>query len=178
MPKVSHLSPQRRPSPQDRAGVGVSTVLPGEVRRLPNALGQAALLEWLGQAPISFHRVYVDLAGGVLPALWLSSAMDRVAKAHTSAFDANGDYVFSMSSHECHAATGITRAQQASCRRHLIQQGLLSEQSTQRKTTVYRLHLDRIVRRLISQSAPLADRLQTYEPLPELPRSVMQRQIA
>ena len=44
---------------------GRAKAMNGHIRRLPNVLGQAALLEWLGQAPIAFHRVYVDLTGGV-----------------------------------------------------------------------------------------------------------------
>ena len=158
--------PSARPSPNHLPQPS------GELRRLPNALGQAALLEWLGQSPSAFHRVYVDLTGGVLPALWLSSAMDRVAKANASSFEVNGDYVFAMSAQECETATGITRAQQATCRKQLVEMGLISEQAEQRKTIVYRLHLDRIARSLLSQAAPLAEHLQVYEPLPELPASV------
>lgn len=137
------------------------------VRRLPSALGQAALLEWLGQPAIAFHRVYVDIAGGVLPALWLSHAMNRVATAHALAFEPNGDFVFTMSASECEDATGITRAQQAGCRKQLIRQGLMLEQAEQRRATVYRLHLDRIARCLLAQAAPLAERLQAYPVLPE-----------
>lgn len=149
-----------------------SRAVSGQIRRLPNVLGQAALLDWLGQAPIAFHRVYVDLTGGVLPALWLSSAMDRVASAHATSFEANGDFVFSMSAHECESVTGISRSQQVSCRKALVELGLISEHAQQRKTTIYRLHLDRIARGLLTQAAPLAEQLQNYEPLPELPASV------
>lgn len=133
------------------------------LHRLPNALGQAALLEWLGQAPIAFHRAYVDIAGGVLPALWLSCAMTRVARANAREFESNGDYVFAMSSSECERETGISRGQQAGCRKHLIAQGLMSEQAEQRKATCYRLHLDRIARRLLLQVGPLAQSLQLAE---------------
>lgn len=134
--------------------------MPASVRRLPNALGQAALLEWLGQTPISFHRVYVDIAGGVLPALWLSCAMARVARASAAEFEPNGDFVFTMSSSDCERETGISRGQQAGCRRHLIAQGLISELAEQRRATRYRLHLDRIARRLLIQAGPLAESLQ------------------
>lgn len=130
------------------------------LHRLPNALGQAALLEWLGQSPITFHRAYVDITGGVLPALWLSCAMVRVASASASEFERNGDFIFEMSSSECERETGISRGQQASCRRHLIAQGLMSEQAEQRKATRYRLHLDRIARKLLIQAGPLAESLQ------------------
>lgn len=139
----------------------------GQLRRLPNTLGQAVLLEWLGQSPIAFHRVYVDLTGGVLPALWLSNAMDRVSRASApSSFEANGDYVFAMSANECELATGITRSQQAGCRKQLIELGFLSEHAVQRKATVYRLHLNCVARRLLANSASLAEKLQAYEPLP------------
>ena len=140
-----------------------------EVRRLPNVLGHAALLEWLGQEPVSFQRCFVDITGGVLPALWLSHAMRHVSRARAGEFEANGDFRFAMSSSECEAATGLTRAQQAGCRRSLINQGLMSEQAEKRKTIVYRMHLEHIARALMVQAAPLADQLATYEPLPELP---------
>ena len=153
---------------------GRAKAMNGQIRRMPNVLGQAALLEWLGQAPIAFHRVYVDLTGGVLPALWLSSAMDRVARAHATSFEVNGDFVFAMSAHECEAVTGISRSQQVSCRKTLVKLGLISEHAEQRKTTVYRLHLDRIARGLLTQAAPLAEQLQKYEPLPELPASIQE----
>lgn len=178
MSKVSSLSRNRQERRKSRV-IDPALVMPhledqlahleaGRLRRLPNALGQAALLEWLGQSPIAFHRVYVDLTGGVLPALWLSHAMDRVSRANAASFEPNGDFVFAMSAHECELATGITRAQQTSCRKQLVELGLLSQQAIQRKTTVYRLHLDRIARSLLANSASLAEQLQAYEPLPAL----------
>lgn len=141
----------------------------GELRRLPNALGQAALLEWLGQSPISFNRAYVGIAGGVLPALWLSAAMERVAQAKAGEFEPNGDFVFAMSTQECETATGLIRSQQLRCRRDLIGAQLLSEQAKPGAAMLYRLHLERVARALMAQSAPLAERLASYEPLPELP---------
>lgn len=140
-----------------------------ELRRLPNVLGQAALLEWLGQAPISFNRAYVGMAGGVLPALWLSAAMERVAKAQAHEFEANGDFVFAMSETECEAAIGLIRSQQHKCRRELATAGLISVNSQPGAPAVYRLHLDCLARKLLAQSAPLAAHLATYESLPELP---------
>ena len=148
----------------------VSVVAPSNLHRLPNVLGQAAMLEWLGQTPISFHRAYVELAGGVVPALWLSHAM-YVTSARAHEFEPDGDFVFSMTAVECEAATGISRTQQLTCRRTLVAAGLLSERSVRRQPTVFRLHLDAIARKLIAQSAPLAETLSTYEPLPELPGS-------
>ncbi len=152
------------PEQTPRSGLQV-----GELRRLPNVLGQAALLEWLGQAPISFNRAYVGLAGGVLQALWLSAAMERVANAKAHEFEANGDFVFSMSETECEAAIGLIRSQQHKCRRDLVASGLLSVTSLPPAPPVYRLHLDCLARKLLAQSAPLAEHLAAYEPLPELP---------
>jgi len=142
------------------AANGDMLVPSASLHRLPNALGQAALLEWLGQSPITFHRAYVDITGGVLPALWLSCAMVRVAGAKASEFERNGDFIFEMSSSECERETGISRGQQAGCRRQLIAKGLMSEQAEQRKATRYRLHLDRIARILLIQAGPLAESLQ------------------
>lgn len=151
--------------------VSVAADAPSNLHRLPNVLGQAAMLEWLGQTPISFHRAYVELTGGVVPALWLSHAMSRVTSARAHEFEPDGDFVFSMTAIECEAATGISRAQQLTCRRALAAAGLLSERSVKRQPTVFRLHLDAIARKLLAQSAPLAETLSTYEPLPELPSS-------
>ena len=112
------------PEQTPRSGLQV-----GELRRLPNVLGQAALLEWLGQAPISFNRAYVGLAGGVLQALWLSAAMERVSNAKAHEFEVNGDFVFSISEAECEAAIGLIRSQQHKCRRDLVASGLISVNS-------------------------------------------------
>jgi hypothetical protein len=95
--------------------------------------------------------------------------MERVARAHAAEFETNGDFVFSMSAQDCEIITGLTRSQQAGCRRALIAAELISEQSEQRRTVVYRLHLNRIARALIAQSAPLAEKLVNYEPLPQIP---------
>ena len=141
------------------------------VRRLPNILGQAALLEWLGQEPVTFHRIYVDIAGGVLPALWLSIAMDRVSKARPTEFTPDGDYYFFMSATECEQVTGLTRSQQASCRKHLVAHGLLSEDTTTHRRAAYTLHLKAVAQALLRQSAPLAERIAGYGdingPLPD-----------
>lgn len=176
--KVTHLSNrhERRARRANSLAAGVAlapTDLPPVeqgVATMPAAnnlhgalLGQAVLLDWLGQAPISFHRAYVDIAGGVVPALWLSSAMARMVHAPRESFQ--GDtFVFAMSGHDCEQETGISRGQQETCRRQLIAAGLVSEQSGQRKPIVYRLHLDAIARALIEQAEPLAQMLHLLQP--------------
>ena len=43
---------------------------------MSQTLREASLLELLGRRPVIFHRVYVDIAGGVLPAIWLGHALE------------------------------------------------------------------------------------------------------
>ena len=118
-------------------------------------LGQATLLNWLGQRPISFHRIYVDITGSVVAGLWLSHALGRAANARPGEFEAD-DFVFSMSARDCEAATGITRAQQAGCRQRLVELGLLSVVGEQRKTPVFRLHMHRVADCMVKESQSLA----------------------
>lgn len=173
MSKLAVLEPNRNQRRQRRASESANLVerphqRGNTVQRLPNILGQAALLEWLGQTPIAFNRAYVGIAGGVLPALWLSAAMERVAAAKASEFEVNGDYVFVMTRAECEVTTGLCSTQQVTSRRLLVSAGLMSERPN-RKYVEHRLHLDRIARALMAQAAPLAESLATYEPLPDLP---------
>ena len=44
-----------------------------------SSLTQAVLLDWLGQQPIAFHRVYVDISGSVTAAVWLSMVLAHMA---------------------------------------------------------------------------------------------------
>ena len=45
-------------------------------------LHEAYLLELLGRRPVVFHRVYVDIAGGVLPAIWLGHALELARESN------------------------------------------------------------------------------------------------
>mgnify|MGYP003601538259 CR=1 FL=1 len=123
-------------------------------------LAQATLLNWLGQSPITFHRIYVDITGSVVSGLWLSYALNMASRADPKEFDGN-DFVFGMSARDCEIATGITRGQQASCRRALAELGLLSETGGQRRAPTYRLHMDQVADRLMYESRTLADALST-----------------
>ena len=122
-------------------------------------LAQATLLNWLGQAPITFQRIYVDITGSVVSGLWLSYALALAARAPSRDFDGE-DYVFTMSSRDCEAATGITRGQQVNCRKALAEIGLLSEEGSQRKAPTYRLHMAEIAARMMRESEDLARALQ------------------
>lgn len=120
-------------------------------------LQQAMMLDWLGQPPLSFHRVFVNITGNVLAALWLSHALDRRGEAgNFGEPPLQGDFIFQMTAAQCEEETGITRAQQITCRRVLADKGLLSEQGSQGKTLRYRIHKARLLQCLLEQAAPLA----------------------
>ncbi len=76
--------------------------------------------------------------------------------AAQGAVEPHGDYVFAMTGKDCEQDTGITRAQQTTCRRLLIEQGLLSEDGQKGKVVRYRVHVDRLVQRLLQHAGPLA----------------------
>lgn len=113
---------------------------------------QSMLLDWFGQAPITIHRPFVDITGSVLAALWLSHALNRpVAAGSTSA-----EVVIEMTAAECEAATGITRAQQQTCRRILAEKGIAIEERAGRSIR-YRIYTQRILALLQRQAMPLAE---------------------
>lgn len=122
-------------------------------------LAQAALLNLMGQTPISFHRLYVDITGNVITGLWLSSVLERVAQAKPEEFK-DDDYVFRLSATQCHQVTGITASQQRTCRRDLIALGMLSEQSGPGRVPEYRLHLNVVADAILQVSASLANSLE------------------
>ncbi|MBY6345196.1 hypothetical protein E5C31_04375 [Providencia rettgeri] len=122
-------------------------------------LAQAALLNLMGQTPISFHRLYVDITGNVITGLWLSSVLERVAQAKPEEFQED-DYVFRLSATQCHQVTGITASQQRTCRRDLISLGMLSEQSGPGRVPEYRLHLNVVADAILQASASLANSLE------------------
>lgn len=140
--------------PFKSTSTSTSTPSPAPIDR--TLLNQAVMLKWLGQQPVAFHRSYVDITGSVVAALWLSHMMDRLASGSAGAIDPSGDYLFEMTGRECEQDTGITRAQQSTCRRQLIGLGLLTVESHQGRVVRYRIHVDRLVQRLIQQAGPLA----------------------
>ena len=117
---------------------------------------QAVMLDWFGQQPLSFHRCFADVTGSVVAALWLSFVTERMATVGPDSIDDKGDFEFAMSAKECEQDTGITRAQQNTCRRLLVAQGLLSEVSRRGKVVRYRIHLAQLMRALTQRALPLA----------------------
>lgn len=124
-----------------------------------DALRKAALLELLGRKPVTFHRIYAEIAGGVLPAIWLTQAMAFAAKTNETPLNDKGGTVFTMTARECEEETGLTRSQQAMCRRKLMQAGLISAFGKEGRMARYLLHRDVIGQRLLNVARPLAQQL-------------------
>lgn len=121
-----------------------------------NHIHSAMMLEWLGQAPITIHRAFIDLTGNVLAALWLSYALDRAPDQ-----DETGSVLIEMSSAECQKDTGITRAQQQTCRKALADLGILTEEGDKGRALQYRINTKQLMDLLVQQVTPLADALRT-----------------
>jgi hypothetical protein len=122
-------------------------------------INQALLLNFLGQQPIVFQRIYVDVAGSVIAALWLSNAINKMTEM-AAVTDSEGRFKFSLSAAQCEEETGISRHQQVTCRRLLINQGLLSEEGFRTHITVFHLHLDVLAEKMMANSMGLAKILQ------------------
>lgn len=130
-------------------------------------LGQAMLLDVMGQAPVTFHRVYVDITGNVLTALWLSYAVQKLTQAEMAGqqpVDEHGEFVFSASEHEYEQETALTKAQQALARNALKRQGLLTDtRRSRQQVMVYRLNVAVLIDRLLASAQRTARALELQE---------------
>lgn len=118
-------------------------------------LKSALLLEWIGQAPITINRAFVDLTGNVVTALWLSHAVEKALQVQDES-----SVLVELSSAAVEKDTGITRAQQQTCRKTLVSMGLVTEEGGQGRAPKFRIHMDRLMDRLREQAQPLADALE------------------
>lgn len=91
-----------------------------------SSLTQAVLLDWLGQQPIAFHRIYVDISGSVTAAVWLSMVLSRMASGPSEQIDASGLHRFTLAKTQCEAETGLTEAEQRKAHKQLAKAGILS----------------------------------------------------
>lgn len=130
-------------------------------------LGQAMLLDVMGQAPVVFHRVYVDITGNVLTALWLSHAMQKLTQAEIAGqqpVDEHGEFVFAASEHEFEQETALTKAQQSLARNALQRLGLLiNVQRSRQQVMVYRLNIAVLIDRLLASAQRTARALEMQE---------------
>lgn len=124
-------------------------------RQLSNSdsdfLSSALLLDSIGQEPITINRAFVDLTGSVLSALWLTYALERPRTTETEDF-----FEILMPSSCCTKDTGITRAQQQTCRKSLMDLGILHEDAGQGRVITYRISKKRLMELMQQQAMPLA----------------------
>lgn len=162
MSKVIPLKTKRRRTANPRQAEAmqqVGTPMQEAVQRRASLLAQAAMLEWFGELPITINRGYVDIAGGVLPALWLANAMEYAKHARPQDFEPDGDLIIDVPVGLCEERTGLTPGQQRANRAPVVARGLVSVISSGRASGRFRLHIDRIAEQLVERSKPLADML-------------------
>jgi hypothetical protein len=120
---------------------------------------QAVFLDIFGQAPVGFHRVFVDITGSVVSALWLSHTVCLISQIlQSSSAPGNAqtpsDIWFSMSMEECTTVTGLSRREQESARESLRDMGMLFERrSGFGSNKQYRLEFSVLANRLRKQSS-------------------------
>jgi hypothetical protein len=138
----------------------------------------AVLLDWLGQQPVAFSRVFVDITGSVLSALWLSHVLNLVQFQAGQLDSASGEFIFELTAQACHEATGLTEREQTRSRTSLMELGLLGRPKAQpggpakarRKAgqadtgprwsaRAWSLNLGRLAELLLEHSRPLAQTL-------------------
>ena len=100
----------------------------------------ALLLEIHGQSPIVFHRIYVDVTGDILAALWLSYAVYYVTEGIT----VSRDGWWSRSQPQWSADTGMSRREQERARRCLRRLALIEERRQPNAPMLFRLDFERL----------------------------------
>lgn len=148
------------PPPVPKAQPCALPITQGPVWQPDDIDRQAVVLNWLGQQEVVFHRIYVDIVGGVLPALWLSHVLSHLLITLQSTPDAvdHAEYVFVVDSELCEAATGLTTAEQLRCIVSMTELGLVAPDHSCSPRTC-RLRLQRLADLTIAHSAPLASAL-------------------
>lgn len=141
MYKAHSLSAATRP-PQD-----LSITVDTHRRAEPASAEQAVLLDLFGRPPVVFHRSFVEIAGGVGGALWLSHAV-----ALSQEPGADGNATFHLSPQQCADATGMSPREQSQARKSLRKAGLLLE-CREDGAPAYRLDLQRLASLMLEQSA-------------------------
>ncbi|WP_157559285.1 hypothetical protein [Hydrogenophaga crassostreae] len=153
-----------------------------------SSLTQAVLLDWMGQQPIAFHRIYVDISGSVTAAVWLSMVLSHMASG-LSQIDAQRIYRFTLGRTQCEAETGLTDAEQRKAHRLLVKAGILfvrypnksEAHSATTHTPSFQLDLRKLTALLLTRSEGLADMLRASATLapaldvPALERNALER---
>ncbi len=87
----------------------------------PGLLSPGLLLE-LYDAPVAFHRAFIELGGGVTAALFLSCACQEAAE-----LPLEGDGWLRLGAEKWRELTGLTRHEMDSARKALRDRGLIEE---------------------------------------------------
>ena len=104
-----------------------------------DGIDPAVLLEILGQAPIVFHRIFVDITGSVTAALWLSYAL--YALEESPPIQAGW---FSKSQDDWQRDSGLTRREQETARKRLRELDLLEERRGMNLPLAFRVDCQRL----------------------------------
>jgi hypothetical protein len=120
------------------------------------ALVHAVLLDWLGQQPVAFSRVFVDITGGVLAALWLSNLLALVQAQHGQLDPTTGVFAFMLTAKECQAQTGLSEREQSRARAQLTALGLLAAPGGKASRSRLCLSLQRLAELMLQHSRPTA----------------------
>ena len=115
----------------------------------PNGIDPSLVLEIFGQNPIVFHRIYVDVTGDILAALWLSYAVYYQNEVP----EAFHDGWLSCSQAQWQADTGLSRREQERARRRLRELDLIVERRQPNAPMQFRVNFDCLFDRLEAAAA-------------------------
>lgn len=122
----------------------------------------AVTLDWLGQEPVAFHRSFVEVAGGVLPALWLTYILnpERRAMPNTLGPVDGSSAVVELDVPHCTALTGLSREDQHQCWRAAEDLGLLTRWPVEHDEVPHaRIDLRRLAHLILEHSRETAEAL-------------------
>ena len=155
------------------------------LRLADSSLTQAILLDWLGQQPIAFHRIYVDISGSVTAAVWLSLVLSRMSGISSEQIGATGIHNFTLARTQCEAETGLTESEQRKAHRQLVKAGVLSVSYSKKNEThpnrtpspTFKLDLRKLTALLLARSEGLAEMVRHSAALaPTLDVKALERQ--
>ncbi|EWS66366.1 hypothetical protein Y695_00373 [Hydrogenophaga sp. T4] len=155
------------------------------LRLADSSLTQAILLDWLGQQPIAFHRIYVDISGSVTAAVWLSLVLSRMSGISSEQIGATGIHNFTLARTQCEAETGLTESEQRKAHRQLVKAGVLSVSYSKKNEThpsrtpspTFKLDLRKLTALLLARSEGLAEMVRHSAALaPTLDVQALERQ--
>lgn len=127
------------------SGVAPGAVLP---HIEPIEAEHLAVLDLLGQAPVTFYRIFVDIAGGIgiNAAIWLSHAVGL-----HKALPRSADGWFFNDVKECKEICGLSVKEFATARVKLARAGLIESRPHGRRVQ-FRLNTQALARALVAQS--------------------------